>query len=477
MEKGKVTRNTTYILIASTFQKVGAFIFFILLARFLGVEEIGKFVFAMSFAGLFSILPDLGLNAVLTKELAKDEKTGAIYFDTALSFKIFFSLLTCLIIFFAINLLNYPKETRILVYLSGLMVALDGFNLSFAAIFRGLQKLKYEALIIIIHQIAVILFAGLALFLKMPLWVIIFSIVGASVLNFIYYFIALYKKTDIRIKFNFDKKIIIFLLRISLPFALASIFSRFFWDIDKVLLSKMVGDEAVGIYGVSYKLNFALQFIPLAFGAAIFPAFANYFVSDKEKLARTFEKTVVYLMIMAIPITFGVIALADKLILQLYGANFLAAIAPLQILSSSLIFMFLIFPLTTVLNACEKHKTNMYIWAAATVFCIILNLFLIPKYREIGASIASLSSNIILFLFALYWVDKIVAYRKKYLIGVLLKTIFSAGLMSIFVFYFKEKISLFLLIPLGALIYFIAIFLVKGIRKEDFQSIKESFNR
>ncbi|TSC96311.1 MAG: Polysaccharide biosynthesis protein [Parcubacteria group bacterium Athens1014_10] len=475
MNQGQITRNTTYVLIASTFQKVGAFIFFIILTRFLGVEEIGKYVFAMSFAGLFAILPDLGLSFALTREIARDENKGAFYFNTALSFKIIFSLLTYLVIFIAINLLGYSTETKILVYLSGLMVAIDGFNLSFTAIFRGLQKLKYEAWIIIIHQILVILFAGLALYLKMSLEMIIAAIVLTSVINFIYYVITLYKKTDLRIKFNFDKKILVFLLKISAPFALASIFSRIFWDIDKVFLSKMAGDQAVGFYGASYKLIFALQFIPLSLIAALFPAFSKYFINDKEKLSNTFEKAISYLMMIAIPITFGIIFLADKLILKIYGASYISSIIPLQILSSALLFMFLIFPLTTTLNACEKHKANMFNWAVAAIFCIALNLFLIPQYKEIGASIAFLSSNVFLFFLSLYRMEKIVAYRKKYLINVLLKTIFSALAMSTFIFYLKEIFSIFIIIPLAGLIYVILLFSTKTLKKEDLQSIKKSF--
>lgn len=474
MERGQVTRNTVYILIASIVQKIGAFILFVLLARFLGADNVGKFVFAFSFTGIFGIFSDLGLSSILNREVAKNKEKGTDYFNVSFSFKVVFSLISYLLIVIFINVLRYPPYTKIIVYLAGITVILESFITNFTAYLKGLQRLKYESFFIATRETLLIISTGIAFYyFKAPLWVILLFYIAFCVLALLYYLIIINKKTDLKIEFNFDKKILFFLLKVGLIFTTTGILSQFFWNVDKILLSKIAGDTAVGIYSISYKLMFALQFIPLALGSAIFPAFSHCFINDKEKLLRTFEKAFYCLTIVAIPISFGTYFLADKIILKIYGISFFTAIVPLKILITSLFIYFMIFLWGALLNACEKHKENMINWIIILVLNIALNSFLIPSYKAIGASIAFVISIIALFFLSLRQGRKIVVYRKN-LINILFKSIFSGILMSIFIFYFRDKISLFIVIPLAGLIYSIVLYLVKGIKKEDFLGIKES---
>ena len=66
---------------------------------------------------------------------------------------------------------------------------------------------------------------------------------------------------------------------ITYTFALAAIFAKIYAYMDTFLIKIFLGDEEVGFYSVAYKITFALQFIPLAFVAALYPAFSNYSAS------------------------------------------------------------------------------------------------------------------------------------------------------------------------------------------------------
>ena len=71
--KQTLTQNTTYYTVALVFQKVLAFVYFTFLARGLAVDELGKYAFAFAFTTIFSVLIDVGLSSVLTREIAKDK--------------------------------------------------------------------------------------------------------------------------------------------------------------------------------------------------------------------------------------------------------------------------------------------------------------------------------------------------------------------------------------------------------------------
>lgn len=470
----RIAKNTTFLTAAFIIQKLFSFVYFIFVARMIGVDNIGKYVFALSYTTIFSVFIDLGLSPVLTRESAKDQGKANDYLNNVLGLKIILSALTFLAAVGLINILDYPSITRSLVYLAGLIMILDSFTLSFYAIFRGFQNLKYESIGIIIGQIITVIVGTIGLLLKFPLHIIIIALLASSFFNFLFSLFLLEKKIKIKPKLAFNEKLIRGLLKIAIPFGIAAIFTRVYGYIDSVLLSILAGDKFVGWYGVAYKLTFALQFIPAAFAAAIFPAMSSYYACSKELLAKTFEKSMFYLIIIALPISFGVLALADKIILKLYGQSFEASIIPLQILITSLIFIFLNYPVGSILNACDRQTTNTVNIGIAMVATIILNLILIPRFGVIGASISSITSSAILFFLGLYFVPKIIDYNKKFLYATFLKSLFASILMAGWIIIFEPKINFLILIPLGAIIYALVMYIIGGFKTRDVVIVYEA---
>ena len=168
--------------------------------------------------------------------------------------------------------------------------------------------------------------------------------------------------------------------KIAVPFALTAIFTRLYAFADSILLSKLAGDEAVGWYSIPYKITFAFQFLPLALGASLFPRFSEYFVSDKQKLARSFEQGMKYLMLIVFPIAIGIGVLAHDIVITLYKEQFINSVLPLQILMVSLVFLFLSGPVSTLLNACDRQVTQTGIIGFVAITNITLNIFLIPRF-------------------------------------------------------------------------------------------------
>ena len=66
-----IAKNTSFFTFALVLQKVVTFVYFTILARNLLPEDLGKYYFAISFATIFMLIADLGLNNVLVREVAK----------------------------------------------------------------------------------------------------------------------------------------------------------------------------------------------------------------------------------------------------------------------------------------------------------------------------------------------------------------------------------------------------------------------
>ncbi|MFA5188357.1 MAG: flippase [Patescibacteria group bacterium] len=462
-----IAKNTTLLTSAYIFQKIFAFIYFTLIARFLGADNIGLYVFAISFTTILSVFIDFGLTQVLIRESAKDKNKANEYLNNVLSIKILLAVLTYLAAIVIINLLNKSQITLTMVYLAGVIMIIDSFTLSFWAIFRAYQNLKYEAISITINQLLIVLVGLIGVFLKFPLYILVFALLAGSSFSFIYSFILLKVKLHFKFSFQWNKSIVKLLLKIAFPFALAAIFTRVYTFIDQVLLSILISDQAVGWYSVAYKITYAFIFLPASFAAAIYPAMSAAFANDQSKLKIIFEKSMFFLIIIALPIAFGLGSLADKIILGLYGSGYQPSILTLKILIFAIIALFLSYPVGSLLNACDKQTVNTTNMGIIMVIDIILHLILIPKYQQIGASIATLISLSLLFILNLIWVPKIIKYDFKFLTIKSIKALLASVFMAIFIIYTKEHINFIILIIISAFIYTIILYLLKGFGKDD----------
>ena len=471
-----IAKNTSYFTLALILQKVISFTYFVLIARAIGPADLGKYYFAISFTSIFGIFIDIGQSSVLTREIAKRAQSASRLFSSVFLIKLPLALLSVLAVTSIINFSSYPEITRRLVYLSLLCMVLDSFTMTFFAVSRGFHNLKYESLSSVIFQL--IVFAVVLAVLKFNLglaWLMM-SLVLASLYNFIFSFYILKTRWRLKLDWRPDKILIKSILLISLPFAVYAIFQRIFMYLDSVLLSLLAGDRQVGIYQIPFKIIFALQFLPLAFVASLFPALSSYWQNNRQQLAITFERAMNYLIIISLPVAVGGAVLADKIIV-IFKSGYSDAVLPLQITMAAVIFMFLNFPVGSLLNACDRQKRNTLNMGLTLTASIILNLILIPRLEAAGASLTAMLTNLLMFILGMLVVPQITKYDYKKILIMLFKSILAVAIMGAVGYYLKNQLNIIFTIILAGASYFIALYIFKGFKKEDVISIVESFSR
>ncbi len=469
-----IAKNTSYLTFALIIQKVISFTYFALLARNLGPDNLGKYYFAISFTAIISIFIDIGLTNVLTREVAKNNKDASNLLGTVVAIKIPLAFFSILFAFIVINFMNYDILTRQLVYLSIICMVLDSFTATFFAVSRGFHNLIYESIASVVFQIIVMVVGLFAIYSGKSLCYVMMALVLASIFNFIFSSIIVNKKIKVKIKLLYDFRLIKTMLKISIPFALFGIFQKIYMYLDSVLLSILAGNKYVGYYQVAFKIIFALQILPMAFVASLYPAMSDYWINNKKQLSISFERAINYLIIISLPITIGTVAIADKIVL-VFKNQFQASILPMQIIMFSLMFIFINFPIGSLLNACDKQKQNTINMGVVVVFSIILNLILIPRFNAIGASITVLVTNILMSVLGFFYAWKIIKYNYKKIIIVFLKSLTSAGLMGAIAFYLKVYLNIFVVIFIAGMVYFFLLFVLKAYTKDDILSIRSIF--
>ncbi len=469
-----IARNTSYFTLALIVQKVISLAYFTIYARELGPADLGQFYFAISVTSIFGIFIDFGMSTVLTREIAKEPGRAKALLSNALAIKFPLTIATVLALIVWSALWDYNPLTQQLIYISGAAMILDYFTNVFYATSRGFHNLKYESIASVIFQCIVFGFSMLVLSLGWGIQWLMVSLLLASAFNCTYAAIVVRKRWKVDFRPRWDSAIVRHLFLIAAPFAFYAIFQRIYTYFDSVLLFKLAGDSAVGLYQIPFKIMVALQFLPMAFVASLYPALSSYWHNNREQLMVTFERAFKYTLIIAAPIAFGVIALAEKLIV-VFKSQYTEAALPLQICMLAVPFMFLGFPVGSLLNACDRQKRNTVHIAIVAIGSVILNLFLIPRYGVIGASITNVVTSALMLLLGWIVIPRIMTYRPRKYIIPFIQICAAAAVMGFGVYWLKESVNVIILIGLGALVYAIALFAFGGFTKADVISVYESF--
>ncbi len=257
--------------------------------------------------------------------------------------------------------------------------------------------------------------------------------------------------------------------------AIGSITGVFLLYVDVIILGKFVALEFIGFYRAAITIVLSVMAI-VSFAPVLYPVFSQI---SGRRLKKIFDKLVYYTSIIAIPATLGLIFITRPLIIAIYGQAYIPAAIPLYALSF-LIFSFGIGDLFTfLLNAKGKSKYTAKAMIVATSLNIILSIafiiFLLPFgeiYAVLGVTFATLISRYYNFFALAFFSRKLLRIKLDY--NHFIKPLIASIIMAFFLFLFnhllQEKLTVPILIIeilLAMLVYFIALFLFRGIHKSD----------
>lgn len=463
MTMNKVVKNSSFLIGSEVVCRLGAFVLAVWITRLLGAEGYGKFSFAMSFAMLFAIFSDMGLNIITVREMSREIGQATKYTSNMLIFRAALSLISWGLIFVFINLLGYDQNTKVIVYMLGWSVILNSFSETFNAVYRSFEKMEFVAIIVIIQRLAPLL-VGLFVLLKggglrslAQAYVIVAGIV-------LFINLIMLSANFFVPRFEFDFKFCFQIVRKALPLGLAVIFSMIYFRIGTIILSKMQGDSAVGWFSASYRLIESIMFIPISIMGALLPVFSKLYVTSPEKLLKDAQKTIELLLLLIFPMVTGIFLLSDKIIMFLYGAQFVNSISALRILIWAEIFIFVNYVLTHLLIVCNRQKLNTLINLIACVFSVSLNFILIPRLSYIGTSITAVATELLMFALCYYFLKKhfgVIDLKK-----IAVKPLAASAVMGILVM-LSRNCNLFVSVFIGFLSYIILLFLAGSIKFKD----------
>lgn len=469
----KLAKNTTLLFISQMISYILGFFITMYTARYLGTAGFGTLAIGLNLAYIFAVFTDLGLGTITTREVSRDKSLQNKYFTNTSILRLGLALLTFVSIVMFVNIANfiyhmYPPQTVLVIYIIGASIVINGLSGTFTAIFQALQKMEYQSISLILNS--TLMFVGTIVAIYFNKDILFFAIlyVIANMVCFIFILLVYLWKFKLP-KWDFDTTFIKITLLAALPLSVVSIFTLIAFRVDTILLSFLKSSVDVGIYSASYRLLEVFLFIPAVFTIAVFPIFSQFFVSAKDSLKFTYQKSFKYLTILSLPIAVGITLLAQPIILLIYKSSFLPSVLVLQILIWTIPITFLNYIFGSILPAMNRQNTLLKITFVSMVFNIVLNLLVIPTYSYIGAAVATVLTEAIVIALCFFVLSK--SFCSVNIPNVLIKPAIASAVMAVFIL--TVKTNLFLVIIISIIIYFTVLILIKTFNQEDFDIITQ----
>lgn len=155
-----------------------------------------------------------------------------------------------------------------------------------------------------------------------------------------------------------------------------------------VILAVTHGPAEAGLFRVGYQIASSLKLLSATSETILHPVFAaSYEQGDVKRIARIIRITILALLIAASPIALAVLV-APHWIMGLFGKQFTAGAAAMQVLVLGQVFGMVFASSGGVLVMANRERLAVVLTMSSVILAAILALVLIPPYGALGAAIA-----------------------------------------------------------------------------------------
>ncbi len=401
----RVARNSVAPILLNLFNRGIDMVFAIVMYRLLLPVEVGIYNFAIVLFVAFDIFTNFGLDVLLIREVSQQRRRAGLYlFNTS-----FFRLLLCaagapllaglLLLWQSVGAEAIGGDGMLAIGLLYLGLFPASLSKGMTSLFYANEQAEKPAAIATITTMNKALLGVIALLLGQ-------GIVGLAAVSIFNNFLTLTALLWVGRKFIGrvyslapNLKLIGEMARESFPLMLNHFLATVFFQVDIVILQALKGAATVAQYGTAYKWLLAINIVPAFFTQALFPVISRQAKDDRATLTQSYRFGIKLLFALTLPLAVAFTVLATPLTLALAGARYLpdgALALQLMIWSIPLGWMNSLTQYTLIALGLQRLITRAF--AMAVTFNIVANLIFIPRFGFQAAAIATIASELALFL-------------------------------------------------------------------------------
>lgn len=369
--KEKLARGVLWLSGAKVVVNVLGLVSTLVLARLLTPEDFGLVAIAMTLIALLQSVTEMSLSAALIHHQAPtDDHFNSAWTMNALRALLLASVLGIASPFVA-DFYKDPRLLPVLLLLSGSM-ALAGLNNPKQVVLTRRLEFWQEFAVLVTQKLAGFLVGvGMALVFH-SYWALVAGTLATQIAGLI----VSYCVVPFRPRPSLSK--VRELWSFSAWVTLSYILNTINWKLDHLLIGTFISPKALGIYTVGDNLaGLPTRETIGPLEQALFPGLRQV-TDDPERLRRTYARAQALITMIALPVGFGVGALARPLVELVLGPKWLEAVLIVQVLSC-------VFAVQTISSAVHplamaKGKTRMMFGRDVFGFCLRVPIILVGMW-------------------------------------------------------------------------------------------------
>lgn len=392
----RLASNTAIGFFGNTLQRGISFAVTLLLARGLGGESFGLYSYVVSYMFLFAFLADLGIERVVTREVARSPQHAGELLGSALVVKLGLSAVA----------MSAAVGTAVAIGMSGdlfycVVLAAAGLPMTVEQVFRGYFQSRFQVAytyaITLPGTLWFLAAAALVTAFHLPVYVLFaFGLLISPLILLALLWVSRYRlHLDLRPRRHRMRS----MLRDSVQLGGFIFLFMLSMRLDQVMLFHLRGDLEVGWYAVGVRLSEALALIPEALLMTLFPLLVSSETSAPERFHHTYRLGFKYLAAVSVFLAFALTLLRHDVVALLFGPAYAPAAPSLAILAWNMFFGYVGVIYLSLFVAQSRHRLLLLVSAGALAVNVVLNLAWIPPYGATGAAAATLAANAVGFAF------------------------------------------------------------------------------
>jgi O-antigen/teichoic acid export membrane protein len=434
----KILRNVASLLSGQAASKVIALVCTIWLARRWTVDEFGLYGTVTAYLSLFVTIADNGISTVTIRDVAQDYERSDAYFAHGLALRMLLSAAAYGAMLALGRLWQPPALSLLFIAGCGVFLFPEALRKLGVSLFTAYERMAIVAALDVLSIIC-----RYAPFFLALVWgkSVYFGFLLLVVFRFglAALWLALMRRDCLSRWFTpISWTRLRELCTESLPFGILFILSIIYFKADILMLARMQGSTAVGLYEGAYKFIDSAIFIPASIVSVLLPVMARTFATDRTSYHNVYVHSTRLLAMAILPVIVFVTFIAGEILVLVYKPDYLPAAPALSLLIWTLFFMFINAPVSNIIATSNLMRAFLPYAVANTLLNVVLNLWFIPRYSFLGASFTTVLTECTGFAIQLYFANRVLG-NARHILWIFGKLFAAALITSLAVYILKAS--------------------------------------
>jgi len=389
-------RAVAFVGVGEVAAKVGIVVATLVVARTLGADLFGQWSYAAAMAGVIGLLAEAGLTNALQRRIARGDEDPAHLVSNALAMKVVAALAAIALVGIIAVAGRKPGPVALSLVMLGVFSIANTSGLMVQGVFRATAASHLDAAARVGQQIMLV--GAVFVLATMSAGVIAFS-AGCAVTGAIGVAMSLWilhrHAIPVRVRFDFD--VWRSLGHDAWPFWVAGMFWIAYFRVDVVILSYLGTDRQTGLYNLAYN-GFQVLTVPSAvLAGALYPSFAHLYKHEVARFERLRWRTHIASLFAGAAIAGAASLAVGPGIRLIAGPEYAGSILLFRVLTLGLVFLYPNYLMFQTLSAAGRQRLVMVAAGVGAASNVCLNFALVPSFQALGASIATISTEAVVF--------------------------------------------------------------------------------